>query len=511
LRRHLPALQIAVPFATASLVVVACGSGGSSTARSAKAIGSTAAASAPAPGTPPPAPGDGGAGASSPTYTATGKYTLAGATAFKANATISASGSDESGVLVIKSATLTLMNSKITTSGNSKSSEESSFYGLNAGVLANTKGKAYISGGSVTTSGSGVNGIFAYGAGAVISTADTAITATGGGAHGAMTAGGGAATLAGANISTAGASAAAIATDRGGGTISVSGGTMTTSGYKSPAIYSTGVIKISGARMSATGAEAAVVEGGNSIAVTDTTLKAARQHGVMLYNSMSGDANAGTGTFTMDGGSLTAAAGPAFYVTNTKAVIALRGGARVSAASGTLVRADNKGTGSGNTGTGAVTLARPRDAHRQPADGRRRDHRGQPPARHDPDRRDQQGSGDARLDEHLEGDRQLCTYQPVRSERNHRHLHHEHHRPRVHRDLQRQPRSQQQTREQDLRPRRRRPAQASLTQDRMRQTTAPATEILACRSRRSETAVGRATSPRAAGSRGDRLGQSGAL
>jgi hypothetical protein len=357
LRRHLPALQIAVPFATASLVVVACGSGGSSTARSAKAIGSTAAASAPAPGTPPPAPGDGGAGASSPTYTATGKYTLAGATAFKANATISASGSDESGVLVIKSATLTLMNSKITTSGNSKSSEESSFYGLNAGVLANTKGKAYISGGSVTTSGSGANGIFAYGAGAVISTADTAITATGGGAHGAMTAGGGAATLAGANISTAGASAAAIATDRGGGTISVSGGTMTTSGYKSPAIYSTGVIKVSGARMSATGAEAAVVEGGNSIAVTDTTLKAARQHGVMLYNSMSGDANAGTGTFTMDGGSLTAAAGPAFYVTNTKAVIALRGGARVSAASGTLVRADNKGTGSGNTGTGAVTLA----------------------------------------------------------------------------------------------------------------------------------------------------------
>ena len=159
------------------------------------------------------------------------------------------------------------------------------------------------------------------------------------------------------NISTTGASAAAIATDRGGGTISVSGGTMNTSGYESPAIYSTGVVKVSGARMSATGAEAAVVEGGNSIAVANTTLQAAQQHGVMLYNSMSGDANAGTGTFTMDGGSLTATAGPAFYVTNTKAVIALRGGASVSAVSGTLVKADKNGTGSGNTGPGTVTLA----------------------------------------------------------------------------------------------------------------------------------------------------------
>ena len=362
MRRHLSALQIAAPLATASLVVAACGSGGSNAARSTNAIGSTAAAGAPAPGTPPPAPGgSGGAGASSPTYTATGKYTLNGGTATRANAMISASGSDESGVLVTNSGTLTLRNPTITTSGNSKSSDESSFYGLNAGVLANAKGKAYISGGSVTTSGSGANGIFAYGSGALISAANATIKATGGGAHGAMTAGGGAVTLTGANISTTGASAAAIATDRGGGTISVSGGTMSTSGYKSPAIYSTGLIKVSGAKMSATGAEAAVVEGGNSIAVTNTTLQAAQQHGVMLYNSMSGDANAGTGTFTMDGGSLTAAAGPAFYVTNTKAVITLRGGGRVSAASGTLVKADNKGTGSGNTGAGTVTLGLARE------------------------------------------------------------------------------------------------------------------------------------------------------
>jgi hypothetical protein len=133
-----------------------------------------------------------------------------------------------------------------------------------------------------------------------------------------MASGGGWLKLTGVKISTAGASSAAIATDRGGGTIEVIGGTMNTSGYRSPGIYSTGKITVRGASMTATGAEAAVVEGANSITVTQTNLTAAKQHGVMLYNSMSGDS--GTGSYTMHGGSLSAAAGPAFYVINTRAV-----------------------------------------------------------------------------------------------------------------------------------------------------------------------------------------------
>ena len=110
------------------------------------------------------------------------------------------------------------------------------------------------------------------------------------------------------------------------------------------------------AHMTARGAEAAVVEGANAITVTNTTLNAAKQHGVMLYNSMSGDANAGTGHYTMNGGSLTAAQGPAFYVTNTRAVVTLTHRAVVRAASGVLMRADNNGTGSGNTGAGTASL-----------------------------------------------------------------------------------------------------------------------------------------------------------
>jgi hypothetical protein len=173
-----------------------------------------------------------------------------------------------------------------------------------------------------------------------------------------MASGGGTLSVTGATVSTAGASSTAIATDRGGGTITVNGGSFLTSGFKSPGIYSTGTIKVTGAAMTATGAEAAVVEGANSITVTRSALRGAvaGAHGVMLYNGMSGDANAGTGTYTMLGGSLTAAGGPAFYVTNTTAVITISGAAKVSAASGVLLRADNAGTGSGNTGAGNATL-----------------------------------------------------------------------------------------------------------------------------------------------------------
>ena len=46
---------------------------------------------------------------------------------------------------------------------------------------------------------------------------------------------------------------------------------------------------------------------------------------IMIYQSMSGDADSGTSHFTMTGGSLTSKNGHVFHVTNTNAVITLEG------------------------------------------------------------------------------------------------------------------------------------------------------------------------------------------
>ncbi len=340
----------------ASTALTACGSSASTTASHPAGATPTGSAAAAPPGGSPPEGSPPGGGTSETLYAPTGANTISGGSATKTAKIYTASAADQSGVLVTNSAVLTLKSSKVKTIGSSRSSNQSSFYGLNAGVLANNKGKVSILGGSVVTSGAGANGVFAHGAGASATIANATIRATGQYAHGAMASGGGSVKLTDVNISTAGASSAAVATDRGGGTIVATGGTWTTSGHKSPGIYSTGVIKVTGATITAHGAEGAVVEGANSITVTDTTMKGAVEHGVMLYQSMSGDANAGTGSYTMDGGSLTASAGPAFRVTNTKAVITLQNGAKVTAASGVLVKADAEGTGSGNTGAGTVTF-----------------------------------------------------------------------------------------------------------------------------------------------------------
>ena len=184
-----------------------------------------------------------GGGTSTPTYAATGAYTLAGGTAARTNEAFAAGRADESAVLVKDGASLTLVNPTITTTGTTKSMDESGFYGLGAGVLAQSTARVRISGGSVTTSGSGANGVFAYGSSASVTISNARITASGQGAHGVMTSGGGTLRVINVTMSTKGASSAAIATDRGGGTVTVTGGTMTTSGFRSPGIYSTGVIR----------------------------------------------------------------------------------------------------------------------------------------------------------------------------------------------------------------------------------------------------------------------------
>lgn len=340
------------------LVFASCGSSASTTsgATGAAAKATTVAARPPAPPGGSAPGGAPGGGSSEARITPTGKYTLSGGSATKSAQTFTATAADQSGVLVTKGAVLTLESSRIKTSGNSKSSNQSSFYGLNAGLLANERGKVSIIGGSVLTLGAGANGVFAYGAGASATIANAAITAKGQYAHGAMTSGGGTLKLTNVNIATAGGSSAAIATDRGGGTVITSGGRWVTTGGTSPGIYSTGAIRTSGATIIAKGSEGAVIEGANSITVTDTTMTGYVKRGVMLYQSMSGDANAGIGSYTMVGGSLSAFAGPAFYVTNTRAVIKLDGGARAKATSGILLKADAEGTGSGNTGAGNATF-----------------------------------------------------------------------------------------------------------------------------------------------------------
>ena len=286
----------------------------------------------------------------------TGVYTQSGGSESKTNQTYTATNTDESAIYVTNGGKFTLTNSTIITSGNTSSQDNSSFYGLNAAVLAESGSAITISGSTITTSGTGANGAFATGSGSSVVLSNVAITATADGGHGVMATQGGSVTLTDVDIATTGGSSAPIATDRGSGTITMKGGSMKASGQNSPCIYSTGVITVSNSTCATDGSETAVIEGGNSIALTNTTLSSSKdgKWGVMIYQSMSGDAEGTQGTFDMTGGSLayTGSSGPLFYVTNSTGIITLNG-VSVTAASGTLLNASagNWGVSGSNGGT----------------------------------------------------------------------------------------------------------------------------------------------------------------
>jgi hypothetical protein len=167
-------------------------------------------------------------------------------------------------------------------------------------------------------------------------------------------------------IGTVGAHCACVATDRGNGTIKVTGtNKLTAAGEGSPCIYSTGDISVSGATGSAAISQTMVIEGQNSITLTDSTLTCGGGAGMMVYQSMSGDAASSDSTSskaTMTIGNSTVVASgslPMIYVTNTTCVVNVTGATLTHPlASPLLSLAEDKwGTSGSNGGHATVTFS----------------------------------------------------------------------------------------------------------------------------------------------------------
>ena len=148
-------------------------------------------------------------------------------------------------------------------------------------------------------------------------------------------------------INTDGQSCAALATDRGEGQVHVKNseintGVSKTSGRGSPLIYSTGNITAENTKGTSYVSQIACIEGKNSIELENCEMtgfaEGNRQDGdtyvdlggIFIYQSMSGDADVGTSTFTAKNSKLAIAEdspvskeAPMFHITNTACVINL--------------------------------------------------------------------------------------------------------------------------------------------------------------------------------------------
>lgn len=281
-----------------------------------------------------------------------------------------ASTGDDENALRVDGATVSLDNIDVSkTAGSSSSTDTGNFYGMNAGLLAENGANVTIKNASVNTTTDNGNGVFSYGTGTTVNISDSTIRTSGNNAGGIQTTGGGTTNASNLDVITQGNSSAAIRSDRGGGTVNVSGGSYVSNGSGSPAVYSTAAIAVSDATLTANNSEAVVVEGKNSVNLTNCNVTgnmtgtynddSENIHNIMIYQSMSGDAEQGNASFSMTGGSLTAKQGDMIYVTNTSCDISLTN-VDLTLANDTLLTAagnsSSRGWGTAGSNGAAVTM-----------------------------------------------------------------------------------------------------------------------------------------------------------
>lgn len=238
---------------------------------------------------------------------------------------------DENVVHVMDGAVATISNSSFVNGGEGGGGDASSFYGVGATLFV-SDGEMYVENVDIDSQASGGAGVFAYDNGVAYVSNATIHTeqASAGGLH---VAGGGTLYAWDCDVETEAAmAAAAIRSDRGGGTMVVDGGRYVTNGGTG-AVYVTADISIHDAYLYTGGSEAVAIEGKNTIRLFDCELEGSMLSGdlndgkvwnIIVYQSMSGDADVGTSEYDMIGGQLTTHAGPILYNTNTSSYITFK-------------------------------------------------------------------------------------------------------------------------------------------------------------------------------------------
>ena len=266
--------------------------------------------------------------------------------------------SDQNAFISKNKATITIDSSVFDKMGNTTNDDNSNFHGQNAVVLGIEGSQTSIKDSNITSNSIGSNAVFATGEGSVINVENTNIHTKGDSSRGLDATYKGTVNGKNLTITTEGAHSATLATDRGEGTITAEAAKLTTSGTGSPVIYSTGNITANNVNGVANKSEIGVVEGKNSITLTNSNVTGYHDNGFMLYQSFSGDAESGIARLKAENNTLTTHGTGAFiYVNNTTAEADLTGNTILMPNTTTLVKAaaDSRWGKDGENG-GHITL-----------------------------------------------------------------------------------------------------------------------------------------------------------
>ena len=248
--------------------------------------------------------------------------------------------SDQNAFIGKNKASITINSSVFDKQGNTTNDDNSNFRGQNAVVLVTGGSQTSIKDSNITSNSIGSNAVFATGEGSVINVENTNIHTKGDSSRGLDATYKGTVNGKNLTITTEGAHSATLATDRGEGTITAEAAKLTTSGAGSPVIYSTGNITANNINGVANNSEIGVIEGKNSITLTNSNVTGYKGNGFMLYQSFSGDAESGIARLKAENNTLTTHGTGAFiYVNNTTAETDLTANTILMPNTTTLVKA----------------------------------------------------------------------------------------------------------------------------------------------------------------------------
>ena len=287
-------------------------------------------------------------------------YTITNQTNALVNQSFTAINPDQSAVWARAAGQLTLNTPSASCSGQSTSLVNSVGSGLNACLLSMEGSTISMSGGNVTTLGSGSSGLYALGNASRIVADEVTVTTAGDSARGASAENGGTLNLSDTSLTTVGPNAAGIAINLGGSNAMLTNTVITTGGLAAPCYYTNVTLRTQGGSCNAAQSEAAIIENDGVLELRQTSLtsRALTRWGILLYQSTSRDAGTAEAEFDMQGGSLsvTDANSPAFFVTNVNAAISLSG-VNVTTASGVVLKAGAQNTwGTAGENGGTVSL-----------------------------------------------------------------------------------------------------------------------------------------------------------
>ena len=305
------------------------------------------------------------------TVTLNGAYIVDGIDAVIEGGTWESTEADQTVFLVVNGGSLTIKDAAVIKTGDGESgsadagggSDDYNFYGLNSAIVCvGEDSTVNIEHCTVDTDAEGANAVFSTDGG-TIEVSDLEINTLQNSSRGLYATYGGTITAEAVSITTQGAHCAPLATDRGGGTVTVTGADnyLEAHGDGSPCIYSTGSISVENATGSSEQSQALVIEGKNEVSLKNCNFVSTGNDGIMLYQSMSGDAadkdaSGSVSALTMEDSTIDYQGdGPLLYVTNTTTEVTISGCTFKNAGSELVSVATGRWGSDGSNG-GTLTL-----------------------------------------------------------------------------------------------------------------------------------------------------------